>query len=136
MDDKAYGTMRPTRTTDRSRATATTWQMAMAMGKARADGVSDTAVYESANLKAILKFADNHDLLNFVLLPERALTRQRTTRHSNSMDVVCLPKALLQTIQVLLAPAMFDLGRNMNHFSFAQSQQAVYATAETQKVFG
>lgn len=78
---------------------------------------------------------DNHDLLDFVLLPDRTLARQRTTRHSSSMDVVCLPKALLQTIQVVLAPAMFDLNRNLNHFSFAQSQQAVYATAGSQKVF-
>ena len=69
---------------------------------------------------------------------ERTLGRERrTTRGSPSKDVMlCLPKDLLQTIQVVLAPAMFDIERTFNHFSFPVSQQAVYGTASEYQAFG
>jgi len=51
------------------------------------------------------------------------------------MDIVCLPKQLLQTIHILLAPAMFDLGRNVNQYSFSTSQECVYGTSTEHPIF-
>ncbi|TKA76036.1 hypothetical protein B0A55_05109 [Friedmanniomyces simplex] len=102
------------------------------------DSSDHGTVYESVNLAAVLNFISNHDLLHFVLLPERKPPpplRQRTRSSKSSMDIVCLPQQLLQTIQILLAPAMFDLERNLNHFSFSTSQQVVYGTSVEHPIF-
>ncbi|KAK5675128.1 hypothetical protein LTS10_012202 [Elasticomyces elasticus] len=111
---------------------------------------NNTKIYESSNLKAVLNFISNHDLLNFVLLPDRnppppqqhfrTRSSPRSTNNSASasastMDIVCLPKDLLQTIQILLAPAMFDIDRHFNHFSFPFSQEVVYGTGSQHQIF-
>ncbi|KAK0966809.1 hypothetical protein LTS01_017602 [Friedmanniomyces endolithicus] len=95
-----------------------------------------STVYESVNLAAVLAFLNNHDLLQVVLPPKQTSpSRQRTRSSKSSLDIVCLPKQLLQTIHILLAPAMFDLGRNVNQYSFSTSQQCVYGTSTSHPIF-
>jgi len=75
----------------------------------------------------ILKFVDNHDLLQIVLLPERG----------RNMDIHCLPKPLLHTIWVMLAPAMLNLkNQHLQTYSFPISQSVVYGKAEDHPIFG
>ncbi|KAK0823355.1 hypothetical protein LTR73_008597 [Friedmanniomyces endolithicus] len=95
-----------------------------------------STVYESVNLAAVLTFLNNHDLLQIVLPPKQTPpSRLRTRSSKSSMDIVCLPKQLLQTIHILLAPAMFDLGRNVNQYSFSTSQECVYGTSTEHPIF-
>ncbi|KAK4543661.1 hypothetical protein LTR36_005306 [Oleoguttula mirabilis] len=89
----------------------------------------DDAAYESLNMDHILRFIVNQDLLEVVFLPDRR----------SSKDVHCLPKQLLQTIQVMLAPAMLSLEyRHLlsSHFGYPQSQYTAYGTATEHPIFG
>ncbi|KAK5123180.1 hypothetical protein LTR85_003378 [Meristemomyces frigidus] len=93
--------------------------------KASADGEA----YESPNVDYILRFIVNQDLLQVVFLPERR----------GSKDVHCMPKQLLHTIQVMLAPAMLSLKHKhllQSHFGYPQSQYTAYGTAVEHPIFG
>ncbi|EMD00714.1 hypothetical protein BAUCODRAFT_61254, partial [Baudoinia panamericana UAMH 10762] len=90
------------------------------------DDADGDMVYESVNLAHLENFTNNHDLLNVVLFGVcRVLS-----------DAAGLPKPLLQAVQVVLSPFLFRLDRHLQHYSFPDSQQVVYATAETSEIFG
>ncbi|KAH9835087.1 hypothetical protein Tdes44962_MAKER08589 [Teratosphaeria destructans] len=102
----------------------------------------DGTVYESANMKAIHQLFINHDILLFVLQPERNLNLSlgRTTRSTKQAMMLTIPTDLLQTIQVMLAPALLSLNHHhiiTNHFDFPTSQEYAYGTAAdaTYKIF-
>ncbi|KAK3671156.1 hypothetical protein LTR78_008957 [Recurvomyces mirabilis] len=84
-------------------------------------------IYPSANIEHVKKFLQNHGLLNQVF----------TTNYTkeNRRQVIAIPKELLQTVQVLLAPAMFDIRYSNDIIGFPQSQQVVYSTVLGQPIF-
>ncbi|KAK5137404.1 hypothetical protein LTR08_008982 [Meristemomyces frigidus] len=88
----------------------------------------DDVAYESANLSHITNFILNHDLLHVVMLAEK-----------DGKDFHCIPKPLLQTIQVMLAPALLNTQneRFMQYsYGFPDSQMTVYGTALDCPIFG
>lgn len=83
-------------------------------------------------MEHILKFIVNQDLLQVVFLPV-------PERRGSNRDVHCLPKQLLHTIQVMLAPAMLSHAHkhlSSSHFGYPQSQYTAYGTAAEHSIFG
>ncbi|KAK5114906.1 hypothetical protein LTR62_002065 [Meristemomyces frigidus] len=85
------------------------------------DGDDDKTACHSSNMEHIAGFLHNHDLLDEVLTADYTKERKR--------EVIAVPQDLLQTVQVLLAPAMFDLECPRGTFGFPESQHVVYASA-------
>ena len=107
-----------------------------------ADAVDNSRLYESANIAAITRFVRCQDVLQLVFAHERPCAsplptrRTRSARSADALDMLSIPKELLTTLQVLMAPILLDLSTKFTMYNFPSSRQAVYGTAERHPIFG
>ena len=98
---------------------------------------SSTQIYESPNLTHLKRFLAANNLLQIVFLPHRPKPSRYTNKRSSAKSPPSTPTPLLTTLQVLCAPMLlsFDPHILTHHFSFPDSQSAVYSTPSTFPIF-